>query len=91
MNRNSKRNSRTKQQADENSRCPGIIEPDVLYTLQEFRDRSRLSESAYKSAKQTGLKTRKAGKRVYVLGSDFIEWVKQDTTYQTERGLASDE
>ena len=62
---------------------PGVISANEIYTLDEFERRSGLGKAATREARRSGLKvrrielTRPLGLRSYVLGSDWIEYVRQ--------------
>ena len=53
------------------------IQPDVLYPLATFQDTSGLGRASLKTARDNGLIVRKTGNRKYVLGSDFIDFLKK--------------
>jgi hypothetical protein len=44
--------------------------------LDEFERRSDLGKHARRTAKRQGLKIRKRGGRSFVLGEDYIAWLK---------------
>ncbi len=51
------------------------IAPDLLYPLPVLQRHCGFSRHAIETARRSGLVSRPAGKRVYVLGSYFIFWV----------------
>ena len=53
------------------------IEPNKAYPLETFRDATGLGRAAFASARQNGLIARKVGNRKFVLGSDFIDYLKR--------------
>lgn len=53
----------------------GCIEPGVLYRLDEAKARMGWRDAGFRAAIRAGLKVYRAGKRVYILGSDLIEYV----------------
>ncbi|QDT70347.1 hypothetical protein MalM25_32950 [Planctomycetes bacterium MalM25] len=54
----------------------GVVCPDNLYTLTEFKSRVGLSEGALRKARRAGLRVRYAHRRGYVLGGDWIDYVR---------------
>ena len=57
---------------------PGAIIPDAIYRLDELRARMGWRDAAFRAAVRAGLKVHRSGKRVYVLGTDLIEFVTRD-------------
>ncbi len=55
----------------------GEIQPEVMYPLSDFQERSGLGKAAMREARQKGLKVRRVGRRHYVLGKDFIAYVEE--------------
>jgi len=56
-------------------RVPGAIVPDAIYRLDEVKARMGWRDAAFRAAARAGLKTHRSGKRLYVLGSDLIDFV----------------
>ena len=56
-------------------RVPGAIVPDAIYRLDEVKARMGWRDAAFRAAVRAGLKTHRSGKRLYVLGSDLIDFV----------------
>jgi hypothetical protein len=54
---------------------PSFIDPNHLYTLDEVKARMGWRDAAFRAAVRAGLKTHRSGKRLYVLGSDLIDFV----------------
>ncbi len=54
---------------------PGAIIPDAIYRLDEVKARMGWRDAAFRAAVRAGLKTHRSGKRLYVLGSDLIDFV----------------
>jgi hypothetical protein len=54
---------------------PGAIVPDAIYRLDEVKSRMGWRDAAFRAAVRAGLKTHRSGKRLYVLGSDLIDFV----------------
>jgi hypothetical protein len=57
----------------------GPIEPDVVYPLPDLKARSGMGNTALRTARKSGLKVMYAGGRAYCKGSDFIEWLEQNS------------
>jgi len=55
--------------------APGAIIPDAIYRLDELKSRAGWRDAAFRAAVRAGLKTHRSGKRLYVLGSDLIDFV----------------
>jgi len=53
----------------------GAIDPAALYRLDEVKARMGWRDAAFRAAVRAGLKTHRSGKRLYVLGSDLIDFV----------------
>lgn len=58
---------------------PGEILLNAIYRADELKSRMGWSDSAFRAAKHRGLKVRRDGKRVYVLGNEVIEYLKGRT------------
>ena len=56
-------------------RIPGAIVPEAIYRLDEVKCRMGWRDAAFRAAVRTGLKTHRSGKRIYVLGSDLVDFV----------------
>ena len=55
----------------------GMIEPHILYRLDEAEERLGWTRSTTRAARRNGLLVRYAGKRAYVVGRDLIAYVEQ--------------
>ena len=53
----------------------GAVIPNALYRLDEIKSRMGWRDAAFRAAVRAGLKTHRSGKRLYVLGSDLIDFV----------------
>jgi hypothetical protein len=53
----------------------GAVVPNALYRLDEVKARMGWRDAAFRAAVRAGLKTHRSGKRLYVLGSDLIDFV----------------
>lgn len=53
----------------------GIIFPHALYRLDEAKACMGWRDASFREARRAGLKTYRAGKRLYLLGSDIIDFV----------------
>jgi hypothetical protein len=56
-------------------RPPGEIVPDRLYTVPELRARADFGDFTWREARTGGLRIRKVGRKMFVLGKDFIDYV----------------
>ncbi|MFO0899318.1 MAG: hypothetical protein U0836_17985 [Pirellulales bacterium] len=56
-------------------RHEGIIDPTLLYRIDEFQRRVGWDEWATRAARKKGLKTIRAGRVVWVRGRDFFEYI----------------
>lgn len=54
---------------------PGVVRPEELYLVRELRARADLGDFTWREARASGLKIRRLGRKLYVLGADFIEFV----------------
>ena len=55
----------------------GIIEPHILYTLDEAKRRLGWGAAAVRQARRRGLRVRYAGRNAYLLGRDIIEHIEK--------------
>jgi hypothetical protein len=53
----------------------GAIIPDAIYRADELKGRMGWRDAAFRAAVRAGLKTHRSGKRLYVLGSDAINFI----------------
>jgi hypothetical protein len=53
-----------------------LVRAGECYTLPEFRRRTGLENAAIRSARRAGLIVRRVGRRSYVLGDDFLEFLR---------------
>ena len=60
------------------SHYPGVIEPQALYSKEEFLRRVGLKAAGFRAATRDGLKVLHRHSRTYVLGSDWIAYVTRD-------------
>ncbi|MBX3438254.1 MAG: hypothetical protein KF861_12235 [Planctomycetaceae bacterium] len=54
---------------------PGIIDPRMIYSKEEFFRRTGLKAAAYREAKKNGLRVRYVHKRVFVYGQDWLDYL----------------
>jgi hypothetical protein len=57
---------------------PGVIEPDAVYTKEEFLARTGLKDESYLQAVRHGLRVTHKHKRVFIIGRDWIEYLQGD-------------
>lgn len=65
----------------------GLIESGILYRFDEAMKRMGWGRKAADAARRRGLRTLKSGKRIYVKGSELLEFVERDSG--VERSVAS--
>ena len=56
---------------------PGVVDPGRLYTLEAFKRVLGIGKVAMQQARKKGLEVRYVGNRAFVLGSDYITFVKE--------------
>ncbi|MFV0443670.1 MAG: hypothetical protein ACK5Q5_08880 [Planctomycetaceae bacterium] len=61
---------------------PGVIERGAVYSLDEFLLRTGLSTAAYKQARRAGLRVRRAHKRAFIIGDDWLSYLESRDTPQ---------
>jgi hypothetical protein len=54
----------------------GAIQSDSVYPLPVFKKKVGLDAWSLREAKKRGLKIRKIGRRRFIVGSDFIEYLR---------------
>ncbi len=54
----------------------GVVNPKLLYSLDAFLACTGMSASAYHNALSAGLKTHRCGKRTFIEGRDFLEFLR---------------
>jgi hypothetical protein len=69
------RNETNKPSGKSEANLTGTIARDALYRLDEVKSRMGWRDAAFRAAVRAGLKTHRSGKRLYVLGSDLIDFV----------------
>ena len=60
-----------------NGRSPGVIRADECYTVPELRRRAALGDYAFREARKAGLRIVEFGRKRYVLGQDWLEFLRQ--------------
>lgn len=58
----------------------GVINPEELYTLNEFKRRLGVRDATLRAARRKGLKVHYVHKQAYVYGRDWIRYVVGETT-----------
>jgi len=56
---------------------PGTIEPNILYTLEEAKQRTGWGAAAFRTARRRGLRVLYQGRRGFVKGSDLIRHIEE--------------
>jgi hypothetical protein len=57
----------------------GEIRADAVYPLEVFRQRTGLDTWATRQARRAGLRVRRVGRRGFILGTDFIQYLESLT------------
>jgi len=57
------------------SQAPGVVNAHEVYTLPELQERLQLGEWAMRQARRSGLRMVKIGRRKYVKGADFLDYL----------------
>ena len=55
----------------------GVIQADRVYSLDAFRRITKWGVTATRDARQNGLPVRRVGRRLYIVGRDFIQYVSE--------------
>ncbi|HCS50353.1 hypothetical protein [Rubinisphaera sp.] len=58
----------------------GAIRADESYTLEQFKKLQGIGKDGLRSARQAGLKVRRAHRRAFILGSDWLEYLSNQPT-----------
>jgi hypothetical protein len=53
----------------------GVVRPEELYTLQEFKHRLGISDSTLRAARRSGLRVCYIHRHAFVYGRDWIDYV----------------
>ncbi len=61
----------------------GAIESGKAYTLTRFMEITGIRRFALDTARKNGLVVRKAGRRCFVLGQDFLDYLKSPNAAQS--------
>jgi hypothetical protein len=56
---------------------PGVIKADDLYRADELMARMGWRRAAFRAACRRGLRTLRVGKRLFIAGSDVLEFVQR--------------
>lgn len=76
-----KRESSTKQNTNNNRDVEGVINPESVYTLNEFSRRVGLTrQNGLRAARNAGLRTIAAHGKKFVRGRDFIDYLEKVAT-----------
>jgi hypothetical protein len=65
---------------------PGVVSIFECYRLDEFRRRMGLGDLAFREVRRRGLRVVKIGKRVYVRGKDWMDFVDRVAEGQLSNG-----
>lgn len=64
---------------DRKNAQPGVIEAAAAYTLPEFQSITQLGDAAMRQARRKGLAVTKVGRRSFVYGQDFIDYMRSSS------------
>ena len=53
----------------------GVIDGQAVYTIDALRDRRGITDAWLRTARRRGLRVRYAGRRAFVIGADFIDYL----------------
>lgn len=53
----------------------GTVQPDILFTLEAFKSRLKISNATLRSARRAGLRVHYRHGRGFILGRDWIDYV----------------
>ncbi len=57
----------------------GSVRLDAIYTVEEFKRRLRWSDSTLRAARRRGLRVLRTGKRAFVAGNDFHDFLLKES------------
>ena len=63
---------------------PGVIEPQMLYTLDEVKARTGFGDAAMRTARRAGLRVVYCNKRGFVKGADMIDYIEANGRDDTD-------
>ncbi|MBI1900915.1 MAG: hypothetical protein HYS13_07360 [Planctomycetia bacterium] len=63
---------------------PGVISASEVYTLAEFKRRAALGDYALRQARRQGLRIIAVGKKQFVTGRDFLDFIARAAAQQAE-------
>lgn len=66
--------------------APGIIRADESYTVAEFRRRADLGDYAFRQLRAKGLRVVECGKKRFVRGADWLEFLDRQAAEQEAAG-----
>lgn len=65
----------TDRTAEKHDRTPGVIRADEVYSAFELRRRIKLGDHIWRQVRRE-LPIINIGRKQYIIGSDFIEWLR---------------
>lgn len=63
-------------------RTPQVIRSDESYTVAEFRLRTAMGDFVFRQLRSAGFPIIQFGKKRYILGADWIEWLAREREKQ---------
>ena len=72
------------------TKTSGMIRYDELYTLEEFKARMRLTDTAMRALRRKGFNVLRVGKRAFVSGFEAIAFLVEEGVEQGDRESSED-
>ena len=72
------------------TKTSGLIRYDELYTLEEFKARMRLTDTAMRALRRKGFNVLRVGKRAFVSGFEAIAFLVEEGVEQGDRESSED-
>ena len=69
--------SPTKPEPPTSKLLSGFIRSDEIYTVTELQRRLGIRQSGWRALKRNGLRFYQVGRRVFVFGQDFFDYVRR--------------
>ena len=56
----------------------GVVSTTAVYSLDAFKDRLEVSDCWLRTARRRGLRVRYAGRKGFIIGSEFVRYLEQE-------------